>query len=306
MIYTISHKSPDLDSVVASIAYAALKNKLSDNEEYAAASAGAINKETAYILDKFNINRPQVLDNIAGKTVVLVDHNEPSQIQDGFESAKIIEVLDHHKIKFDCSEPIQLEVRPWGSSCSIVADKYFANEVEIEKELASALLAGVLVDTIITKSPTYTKYDGEIIEKLSAISGIAGWREFGMEVFKVRSDIADYTNDAIIRNDFKDFEFKAGKFGVGQVETADVSVFESRVPEFLEQLNVIRAQNNYHSVILFITDIINEGSLFLVASSDENAVSEALNAELQNHQVYITGILSRKKQVIPMLEEKFN
>jgi len=293
-----------LDSTIAAIVYANFKNK-TDNR-YIPVSAGLLNKETQYILEKFKIDKPEILDSLAGKEVILIDHNEFSQAQAGVEQAKIIEVLDHHKIDFKYSAPIKFEVKPWGSTCSIVADKYLKSNSEITKNTAGALLAGILVDTVITKSPTCTEIDKNIIEKLAKIAEIENWQEFGMEIFKVRSSISDLSAIDIIKNDFKDFNFKAGVFGIGQIETVSLNDFAHREDEFLAEMNKMREQNGYHSVILFITDIIKGGSRFLIATKDQEKIEQALNNKLENSKVYIDGIMSRKKQVVPMMTKVFD
>jgi len=306
MIYVINHKSPDLDSTVAAISYANLKNKLDNTNQYIAVSTGALNKETEYVLDKFGIRKPEILDNLAAKKVILIDHNEFSQAQQGVEQANIIGIIDHHKVDFKYSEPIHIEVRPWGSSCSIIANKYLKSDIKLEKNIASALLAGILVDTVITKSPTCTDIDKKIINKLAQIAKIKNWQEFGMEIFKVRSSISDFSATDIIKNDFKNFNFKAGKFGIGQIETVRLDDFANREEELLDGINQLREKNSYHSVILFITDIIKEGSKFLIATEYQDKIEQALNKKLKNNKVYINGIISRKKQVVPMVSKVFD
>lgn len=302
-VYIIGHKIPDLDSAAAAIALADLKNTLEDTDIYEAALSGRINGETGYILDKLGLSKPEIIEDIAGKKVILVDHNEFAQAVDGIEKAKIVEVVDHHKINFHYPEPTIFLSLPWGSTCSIVADQYFKNGVEMDKKMAVLLLAGILIDTVITKSPTCTETDEELIGKLSQISGIEDWRHFGMELFKVRAAVNHLSPSEIIKGDFKDFNFKAGKIGIGQVETVDLDEFASKEEELIAELKKIQEENNYHSVILFITDILKEGSKFFVATRDQEKIEEALGAKLENNRVYIDGVISRKKQVTPKLIE---
>jgi len=110
----------------------------------------------------------------------------------------------------------------------------------------------------------------------------------------------------IILSDFKNFEFKGEKFGIGQVETVDLSDLSSKEDEILIELKKMQKEKSYHTIILFITDIINEGSKFLIASEDIRAVEQALKTKTKNNKVYIKGIISRKKQVLPMFNQKFN
>ena len=306
MIYVIGHKSPDLDSVAAAIALADLKNKLSASSDYVPAIAEDINKETAYILNKFGVTVPEKLNDLAGKEVVLVDHNEESQILDGGREAKIVGVWDHHKIVFKCDAPIEFRVLPWGSTNTIIARHYFCKDIKLEKSLATVMLAAILVDTVITKSPTCTDYDKEMIAQLSVVAGIEDWKAFGMEIFKVRGAVSEMSAADIIANDYKDFNFKAGKFGIGQIETVDLNDFASREDELLVSLAKLKSEGGYHSVILFITDIMKEGSKFLVATDDIELMNKALKSELVDNKIYIEGIMSRKKQVVPMMTEIFD
>ena len=305
-IYVIGHKSPDLDSVVGAISYANFKNKLEDTEKYLPAIAGKANKETEYLLNKFGIKAPELLENAKGKNIILVDHNEASQSVDGIEEAKIVEVLDHHKVDFKYGEPIMFKVFPWGASASIIAHCYFMKKIEIEKKLAGLMLGAILVDTVITKSPTCTEKDKEIIEKLAEIAEVSDWKDYGMTIFKVRSTVSELSTEEIIKSDFKDFEFKSGKFGVGQVETVNLEEFEELYEDLLEGLEKIKKSGNYHSVILFVTDIINEGSQFLVSTDDQSGVEKALGSELNKGMVYLKGVMSRKKQVAPKFTEVFD
>jgi manganese-dependent inorganic pyrophosphatase len=306
MIYSIGHKSPDLDSVAAAIALADLKNKIDGKNEYVPAVAGELNKETEFILEKFGFSAPEQLSTLSGQKVFLVDHNEESQRLDGFAEAEIVGVIDHHKINFKSERPIEFKNLPWGSTCTILARQYLSKKIKLEKNLAGLMLAAVLVDTVITKSPTCTEIDKEIIAQLSKIAGIKDWQAFGMEIFKVRGAVSEMSAEQIVKNDFKDFEFKAGKFGIGQVETVDLGDFIAKEPAIMAELAKLQAIGGYHSVILFITDILKEGSKFLVATTDEAAMEKALSGKLHMGKIYIDGIMSRKKQVVPMLTEVFD
>ncbi len=305
-IYIIGHKSPDLDSVAAAISYANFKNILEQTDKYIPARAGDLNRETKYLLEKLQLNEPELLSGAEEKNLILVDHNEFSQAVEGIEEAKIQEILDHHKVNFQYSEPIYFTVKPWGASCSIIAQMYFDAGIEIDKSLASLMLGAVLVDTVITKSPTCTDKDKEIIKQLAELAGIDDWKDYGLEIFKVRSSVSELSAAEIIKSDYKDFNFKAGKFGIGQVETVDLNEFDNRREEIIEELEKIRKEGGYHTVILFITDIMKEGSLFLVATQDPESIEKALDTKLENNQIYLDGVISRKKQVAPKLTQFFD
>jgi manganese-dependent inorganic pyrophosphatase len=306
MIYVVGHKSPDLDSVAAAVALADLKNKIYGIADYVPAVADDVNQETVYVLEKFGFAQPEKISPIAGKKIFLVDHNEESQIPEGGVGAEIVGVVDHHKINFKSDKPIEFKNLPWGSTCTILAREYFGKKISLDKNLAGLLLAAVLVDTVITKSPTCTEIDKEVIVELAKIAEINDWQAFGMELFKVRGAVATLSNEQIIKNDFKDFNFQAGKFGIGQIETVDLADFAVREDELLAEMKKMQQAEAYHSIVLFITDIIKEGSNFLVVTNDEAAMEKALKNKLIDNKVYLPDVLSRKKQVVPMMAEVFD
>jgi manganese-dependent inorganic pyrophosphatase len=305
-IYIIGHKSPDLDSVAAAIAYANFKNQKEPEGQYLPALAGKPNKETVYLLDKFGIDMPEILDSVSGREIIMVDHNEFQQAADGIGEAKILEILDHHKLDFKYSEPICITTKPWGAVNSLITEMYFAENVAIDKSMAALMLGAILIDTVITKSPTCTAKDKGVIEKLAMLSGLPDWEAYGLELFKVRSSVSELSDTEIIRSDFKNFNFKVGTFGIGQVETVDLGEFVQREDAIMAELDKIKTAGNYHTVILFITDIIKEGSRFLIVSSDLSGVETAFGAKTENGKVYLPGVLSRKKQVTPKLAAVFD
>ncbi len=305
-IYVIGHKSPDLDSVAAAITYANLKNKISNTENYVPAVAGEVNQVTKFILEKYGFEMPEILGTAKNKKIILVDHNEETQVVDGGNEAELVEILDHHKVNFSYSDPIEILVKPWGSSNSIIYKKYLENNIEISKKLAGLMLSAVLDDTVITKSPTCTEIDKIIIVELAGLAGVEDWKEYGMEMFKVKSSVADFSAEEIVKLDYKDFELGAGKFGIGQVETVDLSEFDGKEDDLIKGMKALQEKENYHSVVLLITDIINEGSRVLIVTNDQEKCEKALGEKIVNNKAYVKGLMSRKKQIVPPFTEIFS
>lgn len=304
-IYVIGHQTPDLDSVAAAISYANFKNKVENTDVYTPAIPGDINKVTEFVLAKFHFDKPEILSDASGEKLVLVDHNEDSQQVSG-KDKEVVEILDHHKVNFSGSDPIRIDVQPIGSSNSIIYKKYIEADIEIDKNLAGLMLSAVLDDTVVTKSPTCTEEDKRIIAELAALAEVNSWQSYGIEMFKAKADVQAMSEAEIIKMDYKDFDMRAGKFGIGQVETVDLKDFEEREDKLVVELENIRKQGAYHSVLLFITDILDEGSKFFIATSDQESVEKALGTKLENNRVYIKGIISRKKQVAPKFMEVFD
>lgn len=303
-VYITGHTTPDLDSVAGAIAYAHLKQKTDPEQTYIPAVVGELNAETKHVLGKYNMPLPELLTSVAGKELILVDHNEREQALPDISEATILEVIDHHKMNFSYSEPIRIIIEPLGSSCSVIAKMFRADGVDIPKDLAGIMLGAVLTDTVITKSPTTTKEDEKIIEELAILAEVKDWRDYGMEIFKVRSSVSSLSDKEVITADFKDFDIGGKKFGIGQVETVDIAEFDDRVKGLLSALEEKRTGDNYHSVILFVSDILKEESNFLVSSEEAEKVAEAFGKEL-SEGTFTAKVLSRKKQVVPALMEIF-
>ena len=168
VIFVTGHKNPDTDSICSAIGYAALKG-----EGYAAGRAGELNPETQFVLDRFGLTAPQLLTDVAGKEIILVDHNEAGQAVDGIGDAKILEILDHHKIGgLQTSEPILFCNVPVGCTATIVAMFYHQQDSKPEPAVAGAMCSAILSDTLAFRSPTCTAQDKEIAQKLAALAGI--------------------------------------------------------------------------------------------------------------------------------------
>jgi len=304
-IYIAGHKSPDLDSVVGTIAYEHLKNKIDSENKYVPVIAGKLNAETKHVLSRFKLDTPELMESIADKKVILVDHNEAYQAIDGLDKAQILEVVDHHKMSFSYNEPIKIMIEPIGSSSNVIAKMFKEAGVEIPKNLAGAMLGATLTDTVITKSPTTTPEDLEIIEELAKTAGISDWKEYGMEIFKIRSSVSELSDEQIITSDYKDFDIGGKKFGIGQVETVNIAEFDGRRDGLMKALKEKRSSQDYHSTILFLTDILKEESHFLVASDEADKIAGAFEQKSEGNS-FVAPVLSRKKQVVPSLMKHFS
>lgn len=305
-IHVIGHKSPDTDTVVSAIVTADfLQKRDGDTVTYVPNMTGKCNDETVFVEDTFGLNIPHVLTDAKGLKLFLVDHNEESQQVKG--DGEIVGIIDHHKIVFESAHPIDIMVKPWGCTCTILYDLYEKYGFDIPQELKAPMLCAILSDTVITKSPTTTQKDIEVIVKLSTELKL-DYKKIGMDMFKAKAKIADKTSEEIIMNDFKDFDFDGKKVGVGQIETPDLTEIEGRVNELKTKMLSMREVRGYHTIILMLTDIIEAGSKLLIVSEDEEEeVAEWFDTKVMNSATnFIPGMMSRKKQVAPVLSAKFS
>ncbi|HBV87496.1 manganese-dependent inorganic pyrophosphatase [Desulfosporosinus sp.] len=304
-IYIVGHKSPDTDSVCSAIALARLK-ELSGIANVVPCSAGKINKETEYVLNFYGVAIPEVLESIeAGEKLVLVDHNEWGQAVAGGDQAKLIEVIDHHKIGgLQTSDPIHIRIEPVGSTCTIVAKAYKEQGLVPEKPIAGILLAAILSDTVIFKSPTCTDEDKAIAAELAAIAGVEP-KTFGIDMFKSASNIADRTPQSMIEEDLKAFTMGPHKIGVGQVSLMGMEGFEDVRANLTAAIEAHRAANDMKYLCLMVTDILEDYTELIVKGDNPEEVAKAFGKELVNGSVPLPGVLSRKKQVVPQMTTYF-
>jgi manganese-dependent inorganic pyrophosphatase len=237
------------------------------------------------------------------KQVILVDHNEQSQAVDGIEEAELLGILDHHRIAdVHTSKPIMFRAEPVGCTGTIVAGLYHEANIAIPREAAGLLLAGLLYDTLILRSPTCTMRDERVAAELAAIAG-EDIEEYGRAIFKAAaSDLDGKPAEALITSDFKEFVVRTTRFAVGTVETASPATIEKRKPELLAAMQHIVEERDYTSFLFMIVDIINLRCTLLICGG-EKAVAEAVGVPLEadEHSIQVEGLVSRKKQVVPLL-----
>jgi len=302
--YVFGHTTPDSDSIVGAYSLSYLKNQL--GEECVPTRQGEISPETAFILERFGFEKHMLKTHYAGENVYLIDFMESSQSPEDIEEATILGIVDHHKLgDLKTATPLEMWVRPVGCSNTIVKQMYDYHGIEIPKELAGMMLCAILSDTVIFKSPTCTKEDTKAVKELAAIAGVEDPKALGMEMFIVKSDVLNDTKEALVLRDFKDFNMGGNKLGVGQLEVVDLSVFDEMKDELFTAMQKIKDEENRHTVLLLLTDIMQEGSQLLVLSDETNKIESAFEVTLEDKQVWLPKVMSRKKQVIPFLEKQF-
>jgi len=305
-IYVVGHKSPDTDSVTSAITYANLKNSLG-MKEVVAAAAGDINNETKFVLDYFKVAYPEKLTDATDKMLILVDHNEMAQAVDNLNEDNIVEIVDHHKIGgLKTGKPIYFLNEPIGATGGIIASLYDKSGVKISREMAGLMMAAILSDTVLFKSPTCTPQDKVAVERLSKLVGIDPMN-FGMDLLRAKSDVASKSAKDILMGDFKKFNFSGVKAAVGQIEVMDLKDLEPRRAALLDEMNKVRDAENLDMIALMLTDVMKEASDLLFVGSAQAAAGfeTAFGGKISNNSIYKEKVLSRKKQVIPPLEDAF-
>ncbi|MBU5635695.1 putative manganese-dependent inorganic diphosphatase [Geomonas sp. Red69] len=233
--------------------------------------------------------------------LILVDHNELSQSVPGAEDLEILEVIDHHKLgNPPTSNPIPFITAPVGSTCTIVASLYEEHEVEPPAQIAALLLAGILSDTVILKSPTTTPRDRATVARLAAVAGL-DWESFGAEIFAASGALSGYGSpERVIGSDFKLFSQGELTFGVGQVEVFGFAEFNEMKAELRKALAARREKDGLELAGLMVTDISTESTMFLMEGGQ--AFTRFMGyPQPEPHVFEMKGVMSRKKQLVPHL-----
>ena len=299
----IGHKNPDSDSIVAAIACADLYAKR--GLDVVAAAQGNPAPETAFILERFGLKAPEVMTSVAGRDVYVVDYSDLAQAPDDFADCNLKGIVDHHKLgDMTSSSPVEAVIMPVGCTNTILKRMYDYLGFAPSKEIAGAMLCAILSDTVIFKSPTCTEADKKAAAELAAIAGINDIAALGMELFTAKSAVKGVSARDLIMRDFKDFNMSGHKVGIGQLELVDIAILEDRIPELVEELGKMKAEGR-HTAMLLLTDIMKEGSVLLMASDDPAKVAGAWGKILGEGNVWLEGVMSRKKQVVPNLEAAF-
>ena len=300
--YIFGHKSPDTDTITSSLVMANLEKALG-NADAVACRLGNLNNETEYVLNYFDIEAPELIDDVEdGAEVILVDHNSPSESVDNLENAKILKVVDHHKIALETAYPLFYRAEPVGCTETVLFKLYKENGVEVTKEIASLMLSAIISDTLLLKSPTTTEDDIAAVEELAEIAEI-DYESYGLEMLKAGTDLSDFSIEEILDLDAKQIDFGDVKSIVNQVNTASIPDVLEMQEELEEGIQKIIDEEELDIFMLLITDIVNSNSEVLVLGSQSSLVELAYDVTLEDNHALLEGVVSRKKQVVPIMTE---
>ncbi len=232
------------------------------------------------------------------RNVILVDHNQKSQSVEGIDEANILEVIDHHNLgTIGTSTPISFRSMPVGCTCTIIYKLYEENNIAIPYDIAGLMLAAILSDTMIFKSPTTTQVDKEVATKLSEMTRI-DIDQFGYEMFKAGSTISGMTPEEVLNQDIKNYKVGEESLAISQVFTMDYEDIKKELDSYIAVLNNLE-QQGYKVAVMFITDVIKNGSYILFNDSAKEIIEESYNIDNVYQGIYLQDLVSRKKQLVP-------
>ena len=305
-ICVVGHSNPDTDSVTAAIAFANLLNAQGqDAVACMQTSADKLNPESKTVLEKFGLAAPQELTDVAGKQVALVDFSDIAQAPANIGDAEVVAIVDHHKIgDVTTNMPILFNAQPVGCTGTVLNQMYKINNIEIPKDIAGGMLCAILSDTVNFKSPTCTDADKAAVAELKVIAGVDDTDSLFMDMLKAKSAVAGVPMKDLVFRDYKDFDMKGNKIGVGQLELATLDQVADIRDDLYKTLQEVKADGR-HSVLLMLTDVVKEGTDLMIVSDDVSLIEGAFDGKLEGNSMWIDGMMSRKKQTVPNLQKAF-
>ncbi len=233
------------------------------------------------------------------RKVVLVDHNEIEQSAIGLDEAEIVEIVDHHKIgRVSTTHPINFRNMIVGSTNTIIYSMYKEKGVKIDKTMAGLMLAGIISDTLLLKSPTTTDMDIKAVKEINKIVKL-NVEKFGLEMFKSGSSLEGMTYEEVLEMDSKTFKSGDEEFTISQAFTLDIDNILKDKDNYLMEMDKLMKETGVKRFIFAVTDIIKNGSYILYDNKSEDVVKKAFNIKKIEQGVFLKGVVSRKQQIVP-------
>lgn len=299
--FIFGHKNPDTDSITSSLVMANFEEKMGNTVE--ACRLGKINKETEYVLNYLGIEAPKLIEKVEdGANVILVDHNSPLESIENLDKVNILKIVDHHKVAIETSYPLFYRAEPVGCTETILYKMYKENNIEVDKKIATLMMSAIISDTLLLKSPTTTEEDRKAVAELSKIAELDP-EVYGLDMLKAGTDLSSCTIEEILSADAKKIDFKEVKSIVNQVNTASIPEVMKMQKELEEGMQKIIEKENLDLFMLVITDIVNSNSQVIALGKNASLVEKAYGVKLENNTALLKGVVSRKKQIVPIMTE---
>ncbi|MCD8837631.1 manganese-dependent inorganic pyrophosphatase [Mammaliicoccus sciuri] len=300
--FIFGHKNPDTDTIASALVMEDLQKELGNDVQ--AARLGDVSDETQFALDYFKVQAPALLETpLKDKDVILVDHNEFQQSADDISDATITMVVDHHRISnFETAAPLYYRAEPVGCTTTILKKMYEENGIEIKPEIAGLMISAIISDTLLFKSPTCTEQDKQACEALAKIANV-DLNEYGLEMLKAGASVKGKSPEFLLNMDAKSFNMGDKVVRIAQVNTVDVNEVLEIQEDVENEINAIIAKEQYDLFVFVITDILNSDSTAIALGKEQQVVTKAFNTELNGNVAVLPGVVSRKKQVVPPIDE---
>ncbi len=304
-IKIFGHKSPDTDAVASTIVWAWFLKEYRKLDAKAYILSGT-NNEALFVLSKWGFDLPPVLESVSNEDdVSIVDTNNGDELFSNINDANIVSIVDHHKLTggLKTSTPLEVVIQPYASTMTVMFNIMNIEPAEFPREIAGLMLSGIISDTLEFRSPTTTPQDKALAEKLAGSLGI-NITEYADEMFKAKSDISSFSDDELVKLDSKVFEIKGKQVRISILETTNPDSVLSRYDGIFASMNKLKVTDNVDAVLMFVVDILNEQATLFTRDNEAKKISqEAFGVEAEGDTTILQGIVSRKKQMIPMLSK---
>lgn len=305
MVKVFGHLSPDTDATCSAIVWAWYLNEHTAHEATPFV-LGELNSETAFVLNRFGFNTPELLTTLnPGDDVVVVDTNNPQELPTNINEANILQIIDHHKLVggLTTDTPADITIRPLACTATIQFDLMTQAGISIPKNIAGLMLSAILSDTLGFRSPTTTPHDKDVVEKLADIAGVEPMA-YADEMFAAKSDISGFTDSGLIKLDSKKYEVGDKNFRVSVLETTTPATVLARKEGIIEAIRTcVTEEGDIDDVLLFIVDILNEEATVLTYNElTKQVISSSFGVSVTSDTEVLPGIVSRKKQILPALK----
>lgn len=300
--YIFGHKNPDTDSIISSIVMANLEKELG-NENVVACRLGMVNKETEYVLNYVGVEAPELIEDLEdGAEVIIVDTANPGELIPNLANVKIKKIVDHHQVLLNTAYPVYYRAEPVGCTETIMYKLYKENGIKIDKKIATLMMSAIISDTLLLKSPTCTDDDKKALEELSKISEL-DYNTYGMDMLKAGTDLSSFTIEQILNLDAKAIALKDVKSIIAQVNTASIPEVMKMQKELEDGMKKIIKEKDLDLFMFLITDIVNSNTQTIALGERADIVEKAYSVKLENNSALLKGVVSRKKQVVPVMTE---
>ena len=300
--YIFGHKNPDTDSIISSIVMANFEKEIG-NKEVVACRLGNINKETEYVLNYVGVEKPELIEDLEdGAEIIIVDTANPGELIPNLSNVKIKKIIDHHQVLINTGYPLFYRAEPVGCTETIMYKLYKENGIAIDKKIAILMMSAIISDTLLLKSPTTTEDDKKVLKELSKIAEI-DYNTYGMDMLKAGTDLSSFSIEEILRLDAKAINLKEVKSIIAQVNTASIPDVMKMQKELEAGMKEIIEKENLDLFMLAITDIINSNSQVIALGKKASLVEKAYGVKLENNTALLKGVVSRKKQIVPIMTE---
>lgn len=298
------HKSPDTDSTGSPIIWAWYLNDLKGIPA-APALLGEPNTEALFMLERWNLDKPQIIEGVAADApVVIVDTNNPAELPADINAADIRAIIDHHKLVggLETKGPIDIRIEPLACTATIMYKMIGKDMAQMPTAIKGAMLTCILSDTLEFRSPTTTQEDKAIAHALAEDLGIV-IADYAAEMFAAKSDVSAFSDAELLRMDSKEYSVGDTKFRVSVLETTAPATVLDRKASLINTMTTVAAEDGVDQVLLFVVDILNEEATLLVPNDLVKTLAEkSFGATVSGDAVVLPGIMSRKKQIIPNLK----